>query len=87
VTDEHPVVDGPVENIDGHLQVEVLSELAALDAELDYLPGLRPPYRKPARTQRLGELRVRLTLGDQGGNRPPHLTAGRATSNPAIGLL
>ena len=43
MADKHPVVDGPVEDVDGHLQVDVLSKLAALDAELEYLPGLRPP--------------------------------------------
>ena len=50
VADKQPVVDGPVEDIDGHLRVDVVSKLAALDAELEYLPGLLPPYRKPART-------------------------------------
>ena len=59
VADKHPVVDGSVKDVDGHLQVDVLSKLAALDAELEYLPGLRPPYREPARTKRLGKLRVR----------------------------
>lgn len=50
MADKHPIVNGPVEDVDGHLRVEVLSELAALDAKLEYLPGFRPPYRKPART-------------------------------------
>ena len=44
VADKHPVVNGPVEDVDGHLRVEVLSELAALDAKLEYLPSFRPSY-------------------------------------------
>ena len=50
VADKHPVVDGPVKDVDSHLLIDVLSKLAALDAELEYLPGLLPPYREPART-------------------------------------
>jgi hypothetical protein len=50
VADKQPVVDGPVEDIDGHLRVDVVSKLAALDAELEYLPG--PPRRTESQRER-----------------------------------
>src|ERR687891_1452740 len=66
VADQQAVVDGAVEGVDRHADVEAGSQLATLDAALKDRRGFGAPAGDEALAQRLRQRGVVLRLGDQG---------------------
>ena len=68
---QQPVVERPVDQIDRDLDVEVRGRLAALDGARERCAHRLAARLDETRAVGLGELRVRLGLGDEGGDDAP----------------
>src|SRR5829696_8097685 len=68
VTVQQSVVDGPVQQVEGDVQVGVHGDLAAVTAPEEELAGRVAPGLDEVAAVQLGELAVRLSFSDETGD-------------------
>src|SRR5664279_4319461 len=68
---QQSVVDGPVEQVEGDVDVRVRGDLAAVDGPTQEFAGIGPARLDEVFPVELGEFGVGLGLGDEAGDDPP----------------